>query len=80
MVLKLPSLEYRTARPQRDDIIAIGTFKIMHAFHDPETLGSLVPWLNESAGTSQHPFISFRLSCFVNKKTVLTNQHAHFFY
>ena len=50
----------------------IETFKIIHGYYDHETVCSLFK-LYESAGTRGHPFK-------LHKKTVLTNQHAHFFF
>ena len=50
MVLKLPCLEYRTARGNMSE-----TFKLIHVFYDPEAVCFLVK-LNESAGTRGHPF------------------------
>ena len=66
MALKLPCLEYRRARGDMTE-----TFKIEHGYYDQETVCSLFKQY-ESAGTRGHPFK-------LHKKTVLTNQYAHFF-
>ena len=50
MVLKLPCLEYRTARGDMSE-----TFKIIHVFYDPEAVCFLFK-LNESAETRGRPF------------------------
>ena len=67
LVLKKTSLEYRRARGDMIETLKI----ILYGYHDHETVCSLFK-LNESAGTRGHPFK-------LHKKTVLTNQYAHFF-
>ena len=48
------------------------TFKIIHGHYDHKIVCSLSK-LYESAGTRGHPFK-------LHKKTILTNQYAHFFF
>ena len=64
MTLKLPSLDYERARGDM-----IETFNIIHGH---ETVCSLFK-LNEPTGRRGHRFKNY-------KKTVLTNQYAHFFF
>ena len=64
LVLKLPSLQYRRAKGDMNEIC-----KIMHGFYDPETANSLFK-LNKSVGTREHPLK-------LCKKTVHISQYAH---